>query len=337
MNKEIPNVEGQKLQGTGVSIASLIFLLIVMPLVVTNLVDFAMAFGGGSQKEINWAESNEAPYWESTGSGDGSRHQPGNNDPYTYKSISIGNQNQYIDGDYYEVLPGCENYTTVLPPSPPYECGSDGFEVSLNASYIFENGYIFPLLRVNFVSQNLFLCNSSFFGDSRADFELYFSLQTSPNFTYQGIPYSEIKSIKINTNFEFNNAGRFDNNPGDYCRPSIYLDYEFDYSEIESLRTFTDEFFTQMQSGNEAIIFLNIKIDNLADDNGRPWDSINYASPFDGGYLDYSYINVKTVSYEVDVFNSFLRFGLLVLGVGLFAIAIASTPYWDPVKERLKK
>ena len=82
---------------------------------------------------------------------------------------------------------------------------------------------------------------------------------------------------------------------------------------------------------------MNIKIDNLADENGRPWDSINYASPFDGGYLDYSYINVKTVSYEVDVFKSFLRFGLLVLGVGLFAIAIASTPYWDPVKERLKK
>jgi len=188
MNKEIPKVEGQKLQGTGVSIASLIFLLIVMPLVVTNLVDFAMSFGGGSQKEINWSESNETPYWESTGSGDGSRHQPGNNDPYTYKSISIGNQNQYIDGDYYEVLPGCENYTTVLPPSPPYECGSDGFEVSLNASYIFENGYIFPLLRANFVSQNSFLCNSSFFGDSRADFELYFSLQTSPNFTSQGIP-----------------------------------------------------------------------------------------------------------------------------------------------------
>ena len=85
-------------------------------------------------------------------------------------------------------------------------------------------------------------------------------------------------------------------------------------------------------SGNWNETRFYVKIDNIERNNGL--NLYNAELPFAGNEvftLTSEYSSIDEVSA-----NFFINMGTLILAVGTFALAIGSTPYWDPFKNIFK-
>jgi hypothetical protein len=333
MSKEIPKKKGQGLNGTGVSLAALVFLLVAVPVASTYLVDLAIYFGG-DEVELNSAEvvNQDGPIWTNTGAGDASICSGNDVDSLDIcpSTINTASPNPvYFNGDRYHELPGCENYTQQ---PKPYGaggfCGSDDYDLYVNLTNFMIQNRTFPIIELNFVGSVTYLCDPLNFGDSKIDYELNIKRYSPISGTSI---YTSDQRLTLSGVMEFDNGGIYDYEPTDMCNPTINVKHVLDFSELENLEEIRKEFF---DNGND-LIYLTIQLDNLRTDSDTPYDYTDYYSPFQGPTLEPSYFNVKTPTYEVDAVNFTLRVGVLTLGIGFWLIALASTPLWNPTKARL--
>ena len=303
------------------------------------MIDVAL-YLGGEEIEENIADSMDAtqPFWLSSGDGPGARCDNNFTDQFGDCSITqsgVTNWN-YLDGERWKKTPGCENYTTALPPTGfNDECGSDGYKIAINASELFTFGRIAPSYQANFISGNTFICNNSFFKNSNAEHNFTFDLweQTALGGSPTVYSWDIIGTYSLTGSSSFHSGG--DNyEVGETCRATITLTHIMDPADLTQMEIIQNEYFEDI--GNRTI-FVTISINDLETSNGRSWDTTSIYSPFEGGSLDVNYMNFKALTYEVDAVGATLRFGIFIFGIGLWAVAIASTPYWDPLASRLSK
>jgi len=152
--------------------------------------------------------------------------------------------------------------------------------------------------------------------------------------TIDGFEYDGDNIMKINDvqNWVFNNI--FDFGVEDFSSCVLALDLNFNFDGLNAL-DIAD--FVRSNGNNMSNISAIIEIENLRSQNETFFSTGNeefIPLPFKGnGEYKVSY-GVKYVS--VTNTNFFLKGGALILGVGLFALAIASTPYWDPFANLFK-
>tara|TARA_Y100001938_G_C8100800_1_gene441584 strand:- start:6556 stop:7524 length:969 start_codon:yes stop_codon:yes gene_type:complete len=318
-------------------VAALVFICLVVPFGVANLLDFSIYFGGEEVRyDIGRDSSNyDSPAWESSGDGPESRCDRNFTDSYGDCAIAqVGPTNwNYIDGEYWKKMPGCYNYTTVAPPSAgPWECGSDGYIISINSTQLFTFGRIAPTWQAQFISGNTYACDEDYFGISLVDYNFEFELwEQTPTSNPLTFTWAEVSSVNLSGTSVFDSAG-YDYDTGDTCRATIEATHDLSLSEMKSMENLQNEYFEDIAN---FTIYLRISLDNLETENGRAWDSTDYYSPFDGGYYDTNYMNVKALTYEVDGVGALLRFGIFLMGLGFYGIAIASTPFWNPIMDRM--
>lgn len=115
---------------------------------------------------------------------------------------------------------------------------------------------------------------------------------------------------------------------------TIQVYHEMDFLEVEGLNDLL-EHWRDTEGDNESFgIYMTIEMDNLRTRAGSSWSSKNYHNPFHGDNDSRVQMTFELVTYDIDPINTYLRFGVLGMGIGFWVIAIASTPYWDPLIKR---
>ena len=139
--------------------------------------------------------------------------------------------------------------------------------------------------------------------------------------TYSNFEFEQIPSYKNNFAFA---SGQYQ----ERCHISMTIDLDFTpFEDIEISEVFS----------NFSNTTWNLKIYDISSTN---YFDTNYSNPFltlipfagDGFYgydVEIAYVDTATT-------NFWLKGGTLILGIGLFGLAIASTPYWNPVTNFFK-
>ena len=143
-------------------------------------------------------------------------------------------------------------------------------------------------------------------------------------------------TIEVSDTERFNSS-YIENSQGgiDTCRPKINIIHEYDFIELDNINRMISDFKT---NGSDSFgIFVVVEINDLRTDEGYSWSSRNYYNPFWGENDTHVKMELDLVTYDVDPINTFLRFGVLFMGVGFWLIALASTPYWDPFVQRMQR
>jgi hypothetical protein len=343
MQKEIPKREGQKFNGTGVSVAALVFLLIGVPVASAYLIDFALYFGG---EEIEYS-STDGPVSSSfipinTGSSDVALCS----DKPIFNSTCYGGQVggiRYFKGEKYHVISGCENRSNIPNPYFNYSgtsgfCGSDGYDYAITGKNLFNQNRTFPAINIEFVGGTSYICDPNYFGNSLVDFKITFvrfsptQFIPLPNGQLGPASYIENGSFSVNDVAKFDNGGTYDYEPTDMCNPTVSFTYALSLSELNELEDFRKAYF-ETNTTFESI-YIILEMDNFRTETGAPYDYSNYYLPFQGATDDKNYAKFSVPTYEVDAVNFTLKVGVFAIGIGFWILAIASTPFWNPIKER---
>ena len=177
--------------------------------------------------------------------------------------------------------------------------------------------------------------DSTFFDCSNAptynitfDYSITFVHKTDPyQMThYETIEYNNWNSITFD-NFEYD-----DNNiivayspfhQGTKCYIGLDIDFNFDSLQALELADWISA------NGNEiSNISAIVEINNLGSPDTQSGRVENIPLPFSGTGQYLQTYGAKYVS--ATQVNFFLKGGALIMGIALFVLAIASTPYWDP-------
>lgn len=350
MQKDIPKREGQKLNGTGVSVFALVFLLIGVPVASAYLIDFALYFGG-EEIEYNSAEGSNAGNLYKVNTGSSSAAACTNNsieDLDTCINEKSGGI-LYFKGERYHTFGGCENYTN-NPNSltqAQYNgnsgfCGSDNHDFFVSVENLFVQNRTFPSVELEFVGGTSYVCDPNYFGESLVDVKLKF-VRYSPTawYTTPAGPVAPINYV-LNDTFElssdtlsFDNGGIYDYEETDMCNPTVNVRYDLSLKELNTLEDFRKGYLAVNHSFD--IVYLLIEMDNFRTETGTPYDYSNYYLPFQGAGSDTNYGRVSVPTFEVDAVNFTLKIGVLFLGLGFWVLALASTPLWNPVKARFSR
>jgi hypothetical protein len=345
MQKEIPKREGQRFNGTGVSVAALVFLLIGVPVASAYLIDIAIYFGG---EEVEY-NTTEPPYSTftaiNTGSSDAARCV---NNSVDALDICYGERTgaiRYFKGEKYHTISGCENYTNNPSASVQAQyngntgfCGSDNYDFLISVESLFIQNRTFPAIEIEFVGATSYICDSNYFGSSKVDFKLTFSrysatqLALTPNGQLAPVSYAKNDTFSITDTANFDNGGTYVYEETDLCNPTVSFTYSLSLSELSTLEDFREGYFES--NTTFELVYLIVELDNFRTESGTPYDYSNYYLPFQGAGSDANYGRVSVPTYEVDAVNFTLKIGVFAIGLGFWILAIASTPFWNPIKER---
>lgn len=346
MKKEIPKREGQRFNGTGVSVAALVFLLIGVPVASAYLIDIAIYFGG-EEIEYNTTEEPYTPLQTvNSGSSDAARCVNNSIDDLDLCTMERNGAIRYFKGERYHTISGCENYTNNPSASVQAQyngntgfCGSDNYDFLISIESLLIQNRTFPAIEIEFVGGTSYLCDSNYFGGSKVDFKLTFSRYSPTAFalTPQGdlapVTYAKNDSFIIQDTESFDNGGNYEYEETDLCNPTVSFIYSLSLSELNDLEEFRKGYFESNTTWE--LVYLSIELDNFRTESGTPYDYSNYYLPFQGAGSDVNYGRVSVPTFEVDAVNFTLKVGVFALGIGFWLLAIASTPFWNPIKERL--
>tara|TARA_Y100000114_G_C11763554_1_gene331505 strand:+ start:220 stop:1284 length:1065 start_codon:yes stop_codon:yes gene_type:complete len=194
------------------------------------------------------------------------------------------------------------------------------FRIDENAFQNLDDSQDLSGLKLTFIDNSVgYNCNSTFFRDISFNYEItIFDLNKSRSKFYGDFEDTQRNSYNI----EFDPY----NNINDYCVESMSLDFSF--STIESLEL--NEIFTDYDNLSAIVRVFDIEDEY----------NLNYSVGFSD--LVFTGVNGHQTMLEVKYIdtvqsNLFLNGGTLILGIGLFLLAIASTPYWDPVTNFFKE
>jgi hypothetical protein len=345
----IPKRKGQRLNGVMPSVFALAFLLILVPIMSTYLISGAMFFGGEPVVE-GYGKSDvllgDYPYYESSGDGIDAKCDSGS---LSYSSVnctsSLSNYGSYQSlmmhtGKWYQTLSGCANgsgSTYQL----SFDCGDSDYRISQNITAKLNIDKIFPIIQFNITSPYIQDCDWARMGDSKVDYTVTLShMKRDPLFAGTSIwTYGYIDdTLSMSSTESFNNSWIVNFDPSiNLCQVKINIEitHELDFIQLDQLSQMLDDYRMSM---NESFgMFITIELDNLRTDSGRLWSNVGYFNPFHGNNDSQVRMTLDFVQYDVDPLNTFLRFGVFFMGIGFWAIALASTPYWDPFIQKVKK
>jgi len=377
VSKEIPKLEGQKMTGVMTSAFALAFLLFVIPFVSTYLISVATYLGGEPYVEGYDKQSallGPYPFYETSGDGPDAKCNAGDlsysgsnctaslstfSEPGTIPTQEILQH----ESTWHQGLTGCANTASYGSSQVP-DCGDSNYRISQNITRIIDNDRIFPSVFVNFTNTEKMSCDWSRFGPSKVDYTIQFShYKREPIFAGTSVwTYGYIdQSLKLSGTSIFNNSlgvdwgssptyGDLPGSPSsaDWFRGlgltsvcetyrTINVFHEMDFLEIDELNDLL-EHWKEVESDNESFgIYMTVEVDNLRTSSGRSWSATNYHNPFHGDNDSRVRMTFELVTYDVDPINTYLRIGVLGMGIGFWLIAIASTPYWDPIIKGVRK
>ena len=248
-------------------------------------------------------------------------------------------------GPWHQSLTGCTNGTSYpsafTQQGEAPECGDSGYRITQNITHRLAPDVIFPIVSLNISNTYMQSCDWTRMGDSKVDYTLTIShYMRDPLFAGTGVwTYGYIDdTIEMSDTYEFNNTWieHFDPSIG-LCQTQhkIEVQHEMDFIDLDVLSQMMESHYND---GNESFgIFMTIQLDNLRTDEGRLWSNVGYHNPFHGDNDSEVKYYLDLVMYDIDPINTFLRFGVFIMGAGFWAIALASTPYWDPFIKKVKK
>jgi len=344
--KDIPKRDGQKFNGVFPSVFALAFLIVGIPFASTYLIQGAILLGD-SETVSSYSKQDvllgEYPYFESSGDGTDSKCQ--SNTPLGIGGVdcSANLTNSYsslallqMNTDKWRMgLPHCSNNNVTA------DCGDSDYRITQNITSRLVMDKIFPVIYVNVTNQLIQVCDYSRMGDSKVDYTIWIrELRRDP--IWQGTNlwnsgYIE-DEIKITGTAEFNNSYLENYDPTiNLCQVKIKINFqhEMDFIDVDKLSHLIDNY--EANAPESFGVFLTVQLDNLRTDEGYLWSNVGYYNPFTMGSTGNIFFYLDMVLYEADPINTFLRFGVLFMGVGFWAIALASTPYWNPFIARMKK
>ena len=352
--KEIPKIEGQKLQGTTPSVFALAFLIVGVPIISALIVNYAIYLGDEENyfSSVSRTDSLLGPFPQFRQSGDGvdslcnSNNPLGVSDPACIATPDIADVIEHDTGSTthgnetrrHFTMPSCTNITGG-------NCGSSGYIIDYNFTTRYDEqiqNKMFPIFEFNVTNEQQVACQDGFTsGASRLDYKVKFAIwEREPLFWNTSIwtfGY-ERESVEFSGNYRFNSSFiTFKGTTFDLCRITINFQHILSFVELDEMTNLFDSF--DSNRAETYGIFMTVEIDNLRTDEGYSWDSTSYYNPFEMSSTFSSdtwlFIDFKLV--EVDAVNTFLKFGVFFMGVGFWAIGLASTPYWDPFIKKVKK
>lgn len=297
------------------------------------------------------------PYYESSGDGSDATCDNGGQDLglvgtsctaslSTFGTLTELQSHQNSGDKWYQALPGCANGTGATVQS--YNCGDSGYKISQNMTQRLMADKIFPTVNYNFTSSIKQSCDWNRMGDSKVDYTLTIShLKREPLFAGSSVwTYSYVDdTVSTSGVAEFNNSFERTDwtwtptpTPAELalgCYVSMDLIIELDFIELDQLSRLIEEY--QSTIDESFGLYITLELDNLRTDNGYLWSNVGYYNPFHGNNDSDVMMTLDFVLFDVDPMNTFVRFGVAAMGIGFWAIALASTPYWDPFIKKVKK
>ena len=265
------------------------------------------------------------------------------NDPYLYESIwdeslssyqfmSNGCPSTYVprndklflngfDDHYYLSLEGLQGNIPNYHGYIGYSGDDFTFRVDENMFKHLDDTQDISSIKMTFIDQQTgYACDNSIFEnvEFKADIKLIDDLNSR---SYNNFEFSQENSYFVTFDPSIN--------PNSFCHISITV--EFDFTPFESIEI--NDLFTNYDNLSAEIRLYDFDITNQTFTGNTAGQPIT-AVPFNGDGLfaydfEVAYVDTATT-------NFYLKGGTLLIGVALFALALASTPYWNPVTNALK-
>ncbi len=349
MSKELPKRDGQKFNGVFPSVFALAFLMVGVPVLSTFIIEGALYMGDESKYVSSYNKFNsitgegDYPFWVQSGDGPDSKCQqigdsnllPGGPD-CNANLTNAYSVTQAIDavanGDvWHQGLPHCSSSNTTN------DCGDSGYILTQNITSRLEVDRIFPSMQFVLANDIQQACNEDRTGYSKVDFKITIShMIRSSTFANTNIwTYGELfDEIKLSGTHNFDNYNEVSDDP---CMmiTQIEVAYDMDFVEIDQLTNLLDNFWNNR---NESFgIYLTLELNNLRTERGYPWSNVGYFNPLTMGADGNHELYIDFIQLKADPFNTFLKFGVIAMGLGFWFIALASTPFWDPFIKKVKK
>lgn len=338
MAKEIPKRKGQALNGIGPSAAALVILVIFLPVGTAFLVDAALYFGDSEEPitidssnmnydESVWLKSGDGEYAKCDNTSQMEVEYPNFLSDCMNKSPSSSN---YKNGSFRSLMPGCTDSSVA--PLPMSSCGDDGFIIGTNITHqIVGKNVVFTNLFFEFQAEDAYVCDDTLFGNSLVDYKIKFN-----SYSENGAGYILEESIEMSGTNSFNNGAESAYggwNPNlDFCRPTVTIYHTPDLAELSQLTQLLTNW-KDLNNSNKSVWF-TLEMNNLRDENNRGFETIGRLDPFRGNSGFDVWYTYEFQNNQIDPINGVLRFGVFLFGAALWLTAIASTPFWDPIKKR---
>ena len=252
--------------------------------------------------------------WEDTGP----------SSPELYKGLSYNHApypfSYYSSRDYFEVRSSVVHQSHFAPGFNNQYAGKSGSEVfSWYLSSKFNNeinqGQTVDALRYWMTSGESYQCNSDLFNNITFEGEITF------HYDNQTLKYTNFDFEKF-TKFQYSALDEVHGDWEDVCAVGFFV--EFDFTGFESLEIHT---FNNIGDWDNTSITLTLK--NFVNQNS-PENFGTTPLPFAGA----NYWNLGVQHREVNPVEAgfLIKSGTLVLSVITLAVALVSTPYWDPFR-----
>ena len=173
-------------------------------------------------------------------------------------------------------------------------------------------------IKFSFVDRFLFLpCEYSEFTDLTFEGEIEFYHRNKTK-TFKNFKFEESNKYEYNAWNNQNGAWQIS------C--AVGFEVEFDFTGFESLSL------TEWNGGDWERTGFKLTLENFEREDGFNFG--NTPLPFNG--VDYFSFGAEFQSINTVTAGFIIKSGTLALSVFTFALAIASTPYWNPIMKQLK-
>lgn len=170
-------------------------------------------------------------------------------------------------------------------------------------------------MRFTFVNPLVsYSCENSVFANLTFDGQITFEYQGS-RLTYSGFEYEK------STKYKYEQYSQIDSTWSVVC--VIGFEVEFDFTGFESLEI------EEHNDGNWTSTYIEVSLTNFVNEDSET----NFGQtvlPFAGD--NFFWVGIEHQEMDVEEAGFIIRLGTLALTFITFAIAIASTPYWNPFK-----
>lgn len=220
-----------------------------------------------------------------------------------------------------------------------------GFKVHEEYFKYIPEGQDVSKLKFTFIDHNnAFACDYPMWQELRYKSDITFIYDNLPNsaFTIQNFEFTELNKYEVvflpegQTTLYANGTAQPD---GNVCHVQFVLEYEF--SPFESME-FYERFNREYDKISMNIRVYDIRAEYSSASLQTGGNQYNGPSPAPVGDNGLSYplafegdwfhgVLFEYASVDTSRTNFWLNGGTLIMGVGLFALAIANTPYWNPV------
>lgn len=323
---------------------ALIVIFTVYPFAIATIVNAGSSTDGEFHNAYGDESQGFGYYWENGGTNMTAAYDdgtlPSNLQDLCYIEEGYGNQDLGVQGRLYNTFDGSSlnsdffmPYKEVLLKQTGHFCGTSNvidfmgsgpyswnFPAQSSNNFLtgIEDNETVDKLKFNFVDR------FTFHNEASTEFtELDFTGDISFFYDNETLTYEEFQFTQENK-YCYRAWDQQQGHWNDVC--AIGLSVTFDFTGFESLEI--DAF----NLGNWDETGFRLTLNDFERTDGRNLGDTNL--PFNGGDFfsfgaEYQSVNSVTAGFVI-------RSGTLLLSVGTFALAIASTPYWDPFKNLFK-